>query len=71
MLHKRRQLGEPAARQGAVPKRVLGRDYCGWPGERWLDVRQLDALAPTMEARMDVRKEKGFDAVEPNNMDGY
>jgi hypothetical protein len=57
--------------RGRFPKRVLGRDYYGWPRERWLDVRQLDALAPTIEARMDVRKEKGFDAVEPNNMDGY
>lgn len=57
--------------KGRFPRRVLGRDYYGWPGERWLDVRQLDALAPIMEARMDVCKEKGFDAVEPDNMDGY
>lgn len=53
------------------PKRVLGAAYDGWPGERWLDVRQLDALAPIMEARMDVCEAKGFDAVEPDNMDGY
>jgi hypothetical protein len=57
--------------RGRFPKRVLGRDYYGWPGEKWLDIRQLDVLAPIMEARMDVCKEKGFDAVEPDNMDGY
>jgi hypothetical protein len=57
--------------KGRFPKRVLGRDYHGWPGEKWLDVRQLDTLAPIMEARMDACKEKGFDAIEPDNMDGY
>ena len=31
--------------KGRFPKRVLGRDYYGWPGEKWLDVRQLDTLA--------------------------
>lgn len=57
--------------RGRFPKRVLGRDYYGWPGEKWLDIRDLDALAPIMGARMDVCKQKGFDAVEPDNMDGY
>ncbi len=57
--------------KGRFPDRVLGRDYYGWPGEKWLDIRELDALAPIMGARMDVCKEKGFDAVEPDNMDGY
>jgi hypothetical protein len=57
--------------KGRFPKRVLGRDYHGWPGEKWLDIRDLDALAPIMGTRMDVCKQKGFDAVEPDNMDGY
>ncbi|HZF57556.1 MAG TPA: endo alpha-1,4 polygalactosaminidase [Rubrobacter sp.] len=52
--------------KGRFPKRVLGRGYYGWPGEKWLDVRQLDALAPIMEARMDACKEKGFDAIVPD-----
>ncbi len=51
------------------PPEVLGRDYEGWPGERWLDVRRLDLLAPVMLARLDLCKAKGFDAVEPDNMD--
>lgn len=51
------------------PPEVMGRDYEGWKGERWLDIRQLDKLAPIMRARLDVCKAKGFDAVEPDNME--
>jgi hypothetical protein len=43
----------------------------GWPGEQWLDIRQLSALQPIMGARLDLCKAKGFDAVEPDNIDGY
>jgi endo-alpha-1,4-polygalactosaminidase (GH114 family) len=53
------------------PDSVLGNDYEGWPGEKWLDIRQIDVLAPIMRARLDLCKEKGFDAVEPDNMDSY
>jgi hypothetical protein len=51
------------------PPEVLGSDYEGWPGERWLDVRQIEKLAPIMLARLDLCAAKGFDAVEPDNMD--
>jgi hypothetical protein len=43
----------------------------GRPGEQWLDIRRLDVLGPIMEARLDLCKAKGFDAVEPDNIDGY
>lgn len=43
----------------------------GWPGERWLDIRNLSVLGPIMTARMDECKTKGFDAVEFDNVDGY
>ncbi|MCX2179430.1 endo alpha-1,4 polygalactosaminidase [Streptomyces sp. SKN60] len=52
------------------PKELLGRSN-GWPGERWLDIRRTDLLAPLMAARLDMCRAKGFDAVEPDNMDGY
>ena len=52
------------------PKAVLGRSN-GWPGERWLDIRQLSVLEPIMTARFQMCREKGFDAVEPDNMEGY
>ncbi len=52
------------------PKSVLGRSN-GWPGERWLDIRQLSVLEPIMSARFRMCREKGFDAVEPDNIEGY
>jgi hypothetical protein len=55
---------------GAFPNSVKGAGN-GWPGEAWLDIRQLDMLLPIMGARMDMCKAKGFDAVEPDNIDGY
>jgi endo-alpha-1,4-polygalactosaminidase (GH114 family) len=57
----------PDAQQ--FPSDVLGNDYEGWPGERWLDIRRLDLLAPIMQARLDICQEKGFDGVEPDNID--
>ena len=53
------------------PPQVLGKDYDGWPGEKWLDVRQIDLLAPIMLARLDLCKARGFDAVEPDNIEIY
>ena len=53
------------------PADVLGKDYDGWPGEKWLDIRKIDKLAPIMLARLDLCKAKGFDALEPDNMEIY
>ncbi len=52
------------------PGSVLGDDN-GWPGERWLDIRQLSILEPLISARLEMCKQKRFDAVEPDNIDGY
>jgi hypothetical protein len=52
------------------PEAVKGRSN-GWPGERWFDIRQLDVLLPLLEARLDQCKARGFDGVEPDNVDGY
>jgi len=56
---------------GDFPPAVLGADYEGWPGEKRLDIRRIEDLAPLMLARMDMCKAKGFDAVQPDNIDGY
>jgi hypothetical protein len=53
------------------PSEVIGSDYTGWEGEKWLDIRQIDTLAPIMQARLDLCKQKGFDGVEADNVDGY
>ncbi len=51
------------------PAELLGANYEGWPGEKWLDIRRLDLLTPIMRARLDICKARGFDAVEPDNME--
>ncbi len=55
----------------AFPATVKGRRYEGWPGERWLDIRQIKILGPILQKRLDLCKAKGFDAVDPDNMDGW
>ncbi len=55
---------------GQFPAAVKGKSN-GWPGEQWLDIRQLAILEPLMTARIDMCKAKGFDAIEPDNIDGY
>ncbi len=55
---------------GSFPTSVLGKPDAGWPGERWLDVRQVKVLLPLMKARFERCVKKGFDAVDPDNVDG-
>jgi hypothetical protein len=55
---------------GQLPASVLGNKN-GWPGERWLDVRQTAVLLPIMEARAQKCRQAGFDGVEWDNVDGY
>jgi len=56
---------------GQFPESVLGNELDGWPGERWLDIRALDLLAPIMAARLDLARQKGCDGVDPDNVEGY
>ena len=55
----------------SFPASVLGASDGGWAGEKWLDIRQLSVLEPIMTARFQICREKGFDAVDPDNMEGY
>ncbi len=48
----------------------LGNPLDGWPGERWVDIRSPE-IHSLMLNRLDLAKEKGFDGVEPDNVDGY
>jgi hypothetical protein len=56
---------------GSFPESVLGNPDEGWPGERWIDIRQLSVVGPIMEKRFQMCHEKGFDAVEPDNIEAY
>ena len=53
------------------PAAVVGDEYDEWPGERWLDVRRISLLAPVLRERLDLCRVKGFDGVEPDNVDGF
>jgi len=53
------------------PPAVLGKSMRGWAGETWLDIRQLEALKPIMEKRLDMAVEKDCDGVDPDNVNGY
>ncbi len=53
------------------PAAVVGKVYDGWPQERWLDVRRLDVLLPIMRDRIATCARKGFDGVDPDNVNGH
>ena len=53
------------------PRSVIGHKDGHWAGERWLDIRQTSILEPIMADRLDLCKKKGFDGVDPDNLDGY
>jgi len=59
----------------SFPAELKGNPVSGWPGEYWLDVRPAGpnyaTLQAIMLARFNVCKMKGFDAVEPDNLDSY
>ncbi|MDP8999526.1 MAG: endo alpha-1,4 polygalactosaminidase [Myxococcota bacterium] len=59
----------------AFPASLKGQPVQGWPGEFWLDVRPSgpnhSILQSILLARFKVCQSKGFDAVEPDNMDSY
>jgi hypothetical protein len=54
----------------AFPVSTRGQPLDGWPGERWLDIRNV-AVRNALEARLDLAAARGCDAVEPDNVDGY
>jgi endo-alpha-1,4-polygalactosaminidase (GH114 family) len=56
---------------GEFPAAIIGQPLDGWPDEHWLDIRRLDLLGSILKRRLDLCKAKGFDGVEPDNLDGY
>ena len=53
------------------PKSVIGKKDGNWEGSFWLDIRQTAILLPIMEDRIKMCAAKGFDAVEPDEIDGW
>ena len=53
------------------PDELIGRRLDEWEGERYLDIREIAMLAPIMQARLDLARDKGCDGVEPDNVENY
>ena len=61
----------PGTPGGYFPAAALGAVYYGYPEERWVDLRQLDALKPMLRERIGMCARKGFDAVELDDIDSF
>ena len=61
----------PPGRGGLFPAATLGNVYFGYPEERWVDFRQLDALKPMLRERIGMCARKGFSAVELDDIDSF
>lgn len=53
------------------PRSVIGRKYDGYPDERWLDIRRFHKFAGPLKARIRMCSRKGFDGLEPDNINGW
>ncbi len=52
------------------PASALGDPLDGWEGEWWIDTRDA-TVREILAARLDYAAERGCDAVDPDNVDGY
>jgi hypothetical protein len=48
----------------------LGKELDGWPGERWLNLSS-SGVRDIMKQRIKIAWQKGCDAIDPDNVDGY
>jgi hypothetical protein len=54
------------------PASIIGKPLPGYrTTERFVDIRAINLLGPILENRFQTCKQKGFDAVEPDNIDTY
>ena len=60
-----------AAYKALRPLGVIAKPLAAFADESLVDIRRLDRLGPILRARMERRRRKGFDAVDPDNVDAY
>jgi len=53
------------------PRSVIGKRYDGYPNERWLDIRRFRSFAGPIKSRIRMCARKGFDGLEPDNINGW
>jgi hypothetical protein len=54
----------------SFPEEVLGNEMDGWPGERWVDIRD-PVILQIMSTRMDQAVQKGCDGVEADDIEHW
>jgi endo-alpha-1,4-polygalactosaminidase (GH114 family) len=61
---------EPNSDNSNLDTKIVGKSYKGWPGEYWLNIRE-EKVRNIMKERFEQCKQKGFDGIEPDNIDSY
>ena len=61
---------EPISDKSNLDRNIVGESYEGWDGEYWLNIRE-QKVRDIMKSRFEECKRKGFDGVEPDNIDSY
>lgn len=64
-------MAEDADDFGSVPPLAVGRQVEQQPNQRWLDIRDIDAIAPMIQGRLDLCRDKGFDGALVGNLENY
>jgi len=55
---------------GSLKQSDYGKGLPDWPGENYIDIRSA-TVWNVMKGRIDMASQKGCDAIDPDNMDGY
>jgi hypothetical protein len=58
------------ADKSQFPSSDMGADLDGWPGERWIRISS-PSIRTIMANRIKEASERGCDAIDPDNVDGY
>ena len=61
---------EPKSDESNLDRNIVGNPYEEWEGEYWLNIRE-EKVRNIMKERFEECKRKGFDGVEPDNIDSY
>jgi hypothetical protein len=61
---------KPKSNNSNLDRDIVGKPYEGWEGESWLNINEKK-VRDIMKARFQECKRKGFDGVEPDNIDSY
>ncbi len=53
------------------PASIIGKEYIGWAGERWLDISNYKNFSALITARFNLAASKGCDGIDPDNINGF